>query len=142
MVSGDGSPVRTLSPTGTPLGILPNPTYDQQCTTLTDPACLMIYTDGLTEALDPTGDMFGRDRLDDWLRANVRFPCAAEELCESLSAELDRFRSGTPLRDDQTYLILADKSTPAVMPPQDFRSSTESDSGKSSPASPTNTASS
>ncbi len=117
LVSGDPLSVRSLSPTGAPLGILPDVNYDQQCTTLDDPACLMIYTDGLTEALDPSGEMFGAERLSNWLRRNVCFPCAANQLCGLLAAELNRFRAGTPLRDDQTFLILADGNTPAAQRP-------------------------
>ncbi|MDF3056455.1 MAG: uncharacterized protein K0R17_670 [Rariglobus sp.] len=133
LVSGDGNPVRTLGPTGTPLGIQPDPIYDQECATLPDPACLMIYTDGLTEAFNPAGEMFGRNRLGEWLRERVRFPCAAEQLCEGLASELDRFREGTPLRDDQTFLILADKCPTSVAHPQHpslagWHSSTESPS--------------
>lgn len=109
LVSGDGQPARSLGPTGTPLGIMPDPIYDQECTTLSEPSCLMIYTDGLTEAFDRNGEMFGRKRLGEWLRNCVRFPCDAEILCERLASEIDQFRAGTPLRDDQTFLILADK---------------------------------
>lgn len=137
LVSGDARRVRSLGPTGTPLGILPDPNYDQECTTLDDPACLMIYTDGLTEALNPTGEIFGEERLGEWLRDSARFPCTAEQLCDSLAAELNLFRAGTPLRDDQTFLIIADKtarSTPRTVnspPPARRRSAA------SSPAPPT-----
>ncbi len=113
MVSGEDNTVRAIGPTGTPLGIMPDPLYDQECTTLTEPSCLMIYTDGLTEAFDRDGEMFGRKRLGEWLRNGVNFPCDAEQLCERLVTELDQFRAGTPLRDDQTFLILADK-TPSL----------------------------
>lgn len=114
MVSGEDNTVRAIGPTGTPLGIMPDPLYDQECTTLTEPSCLMIYTDGLTEAFDRNGEMFGRKRLGEWLRNGVNFPCDAEQLCERLVTELDQFRAGTPLRDDQTFLILADKSPSAI----------------------------
>jgi len=118
LASGEPRSVRTLSPTGAPLGILPDVNYDQQCTTLDDPACLMIYTDGLTEALDPSGEMFGGERLSEWLRCNVRFPCAADQLCGLLVEELNRFRAGTSLRDDQTFLILADGNTSSAPCPE------------------------
>ncbi len=141
LASGGGRPVRSLGPTGTPLGIMPDPVYDQQCTTLDDPACLMIYTDGLTEALNSTGEMFGRERLTGWLRDNVRFPCTAEELCEHLAAELDQFRSGTPLRDDQTFLILTDKTVPADLRAADTAAPARRHPVEPSPSEPTETVS-
>ncbi len=114
LIPGDGRPVSNLGPTGTPLGILPNPIYEEESAPLMEPGCLMIYTDGLTEAFNPHGEMFGRERLGEWLRASVRFPCDAEQLCERLAAELSLFRADTPLRDDQTFLILADQTSAAV----------------------------
>lgn len=103
-----GDSVRTLSVTGTPLGILPNTTYRQQTATLGQPGGLLLYTDGLTECVNATGEMFGNERLADWVRARVPLPATAEAMRDELAAELTRFRGATPLRDDQAFLILAE----------------------------------
>jgi serine phosphatase RsbU (regulator of sigma subunit)/anti-sigma regulatory factor (Ser/Thr protein kinase) len=106
--------VRTLRATGTPLGILPNTKYRQQSTTFGEPGGVVLYTDGVTESVNPAGDMYTHDRLAEWLRQSSAVPRTAEQLREELAAELSRFRGGAPLRDDQAFLILAeDTSQPA-----------------------------
>ncbi len=103
-----GDSVKAIGVTGTPLGILPNATYRETTATLTQPGGLLLYTDGLTEALNPAGEMFGQSRLADWLRARVPLPATAEQLRDELAAELSRFRGSAPLSDDQAFLILAE----------------------------------
>lgn len=115
MLSGDI--VKALGVTGTPLGILPNATYRQQTATLAQPGGLLLYTDGLTEALNPAGEMFGQDRLADWIRARVPQPATAETMRDELAAELRRFRGPAALSDDQAFLILAEEPA-ALAPPQ------------------------
>ncbi len=105
----DGAGVKTLGVTGTPLGILPNATYREETATLTHPGGLLLYTDGLTEALNPDGEMFGQDRLSAWLQARVPLPATAEQMRDELAAELSRFRGPAALRDDQAFLILAEE---------------------------------
>jgi serine phosphatase RsbU (regulator of sigma subunit)/anti-sigma regulatory factor (Ser/Thr protein kinase) len=104
-----GETVKALGVTGTPLGILPHATYRQQTATLAQPGGLLLYTDGLTEALNPAGEMFGQERLADWLRARVPLPATAEGMRDELAAELSRFRGPAALRDDQAFLILAEE---------------------------------
>ncbi len=100
--------VRTLSITGTPLGILPHATYRQETATLGEPGGLLLYTDGLTESQTPSGEMFGHERLVHWLQARVTQPLTAEAVRDELTAELNRFRGSAPLRDDQALLIMAE----------------------------------
>jgi serine phosphatase RsbU (regulator of sigma subunit)/anti-sigma regulatory factor (Ser/Thr protein kinase) len=109
MLSGES--VRSLGLTGTPLGILPNATYVQQTASFAQPGGLLIYTDGLTEAVNPAGEMFGADRLGEWFRARLPLAATAEALRDELAAELCRFRGATSLRDDQAFLILAEDRT-------------------------------
>ena len=106
LLSGDT--VRTIGVTGTPLGILPKATYRQQTATFAQPGGLLIYTDGLTEAVNPAGEMFGQERLANWLRDRLPLPGTAEALRDELAAELIRFRGATALRDDQAFLLLAE----------------------------------
>jgi len=110
-------PARDFGPTGTPLGILRDAVYDEESATLDEPARLLIYTDGLTETINPGGEMFGRRRLIDWLSNNSPTE-TAEQSCERLASELSRFRADTPLRDDQAFLIFSDKpvtTTPSTL---------------------------
>lgn len=115
--------VRTLRATGTPLGILPHATFRQQTATLESPGGLLLYTDGVTEALNPAGEMFGQERLTDWLRTRAPMSLSAEALRDELAAELSRYRGAATLRDDQAFLLLtenpraaATQDSPALSP--------------------------
>ncbi|MEO5959184.1 MAG: SpoIIE family protein phosphatase [Opitutaceae bacterium] len=115
IIIGAGENVRTLRATGTPLGILPDVRYRQQTALLPAPARVLLYTDGLTEALDPAGAMFGHDRLADWLKKTAATPRTAETLRDLLASELVHFRQGAALRDDQAFLILAEEPLTTVL---------------------------
>jgi serine phosphatase RsbU (regulator of sigma subunit)/anti-sigma regulatory factor (Ser/Thr protein kinase) len=126
-----GDTVKPLGVTGTPLGILPNATYRQQTATLAQPGGLLLYTDGLTEALNPAGEMFGQERLADWLRARAPLPATAEALRDELASELRQFRGATALCDDQAFLILAEDPASILqakeIPDLSFRSEAEAE---------------
>jgi serine phosphatase RsbU (regulator of sigma subunit)/anti-sigma regulatory factor (Ser/Thr protein kinase) len=109
-----GETVRPLRVTGTPLGILPNASYRQQTATLASPGGLLLYTDGVTETLNPAGEMFGQERLTSWLRSRAHLTASAEALRDELAAELTRFREAAPLRDDQAFLLLAEQTSTAA----------------------------
>jgi len=112
LLSTGSDPVRTLHTTGTPLGILPDMVCRQQTAPLARPGGLLLYTDGLTEALNSAGERFGQKRLMEWLRRHCRLPGRTDQLRDQLAAELTGFRAGAPLRDDQAFLLLTETSAP------------------------------
>jgi hypothetical protein len=75
-----------------------------------------MYTDGLTEARNSHGELFGQERLCTWLRQSVNKHKTAAELSENFLAEIKSFQSQAGLSDDQTFLILADESKARVRP--------------------------
>jgi phosphoserine phosphatase RsbU/P len=84
-----------------PLGIEANECYHDRTDRLESGDCLIIYTDGITEAKNPQGELFGEHRLD--TAACCR--ASAQVTVDSILAELDRFRAGRPLADDRTLLV-------------------------------------
>lgn len=107
--------VRALAVQGIPLGILPDTVYHSETAVMGEPALLFLHTDGLTEACNPSGEMFGQQRLMAWLRDNNLPGRSATELRGRLLAELDHFRGGNAMADDQTFLLLVEDS---VAPPK------------------------
>ena len=107
-VAADG-PVRALSPEGMPLGILPDTAFSDETAELAAHSRLLLYTDGLTEARNAKGELFGQHRLSDWLKQTAARPLTAEQLKIELAAELARFNANRAFTDDQTFLILADE---------------------------------
>jgi len=65
---------------------------------------LVFYTDGLTEATNPNGEMYGDDRL---LRdiQSVKY-LAPDELISQLQRTIDSFTAGTPVGDDMTMVVV------------------------------------
>jgi len=110
--------LKAISPDGLPLGILPNVTYAQEVLPLDECGCALLYTDGLTEARNSHGELFGQERLCAWLRQCAAKHKTATELSESFLNELKMFQSQAGLADDQTFLILADESNVRSMPPK------------------------
>jgi serine phosphatase RsbU (regulator of sigma subunit) len=65
---------------------------------------ILLYTDGLTEAFSPSGDMFGEVRLLDvigTLKVNT-----AQEVISSIEECLNDFLETEPLADDLTMMAI------------------------------------
>jgi sigma-B regulation protein RsbU (phosphoserine phosphatase) len=93
-----------LTATGLPLGIpTPQEAYEQKTLQLTQGDTLVIYTDGLVEAVNAQGVEFGEDRLLAALRFPVRETSAL--MLERLFAEVARFVGETHQQDDITGLV-------------------------------------
>ena len=61
-------------------------------------------SDGLFEAVDPAGNMFGKERIMEVLRACRT--AAAEEILAALRREIDAFTGSAPPNDDCTAIII------------------------------------
>jgi sigma-B regulation protein RsbU (phosphoserine phosphatase) len=65
---------------------------------------LFIYTDGLTDAVNLTGELFGKERLEATLDgASARSP---EEIVDHVWSEIGTYSAGAPAADDMTCLVL------------------------------------
>jgi serine phosphatase RsbU (regulator of sigma subunit) len=89
---------------GMPLGLIPGMSYEEKETTLHAGEAALLYSDGLVEAHDPQGEMFGFPRL----RALVAEHAAEERSLETfLLEELYSFvGEGWEQEDDITLLTL------------------------------------
>jgi sigma-B regulation protein RsbU (phosphoserine phosphatase) len=88
--------------TGLPLGISPVEKYREQTYRLVPGDQLVLYTDGITEANNEQGEMFGLARLD-----KVLENCAvgASDLLQSVLNALREFTGDEPAHDDRTLLV-------------------------------------
>ena len=94
---------RQLNVGGTVLGTFENITYDEQFVDLSPGDLFVLYTDGLVEAENKAGQMFGRKRLERCVRANAHLPAA--ELCAVIYAQMLRFSRESRLDDDTTIVV-------------------------------------
>jgi serine phosphatase RsbU (regulator of sigma subunit)/anti-sigma regulatory factor (Ser/Thr protein kinase) len=102
-----GEQVKEYSPEGMPLGILHDTPFAEETIELPPNSRLLLYTDGLPEALNSAGERFGQDRLVNWFQNAVRAGHSAEQLNRGLTDVLAQFQANMLLNDDQTYLIMA-----------------------------------
>ena len=92
-----------LRATGMPLGLLPGMDYPEQEAVLAPGACVLLYSDGLVEAHDEAGAMFGFPRL----RGLMARERPGAELIDHLLGELHGFTGrGWEQEDDITLVVL------------------------------------
>jgi serine phosphatase RsbU (regulator of sigma subunit)/CHASE1-domain containing sensor protein/anti-sigma regulatory factor (Ser/Thr protein kinase) len=97
---------------GMPLGLMPGMPYDEKEAVLAAGDDLLLYSDGLVEAHDPEGDMFGFARL----RKLIMDQSAGsgEELVDFLLAELTRFTGTDSEQEDDITLVTVERSKAGV----------------------------
>lgn len=87
---------------GLPLGIFDGLTYESTTVKLEPGDQIVFYTDGITEATDAKGRMFGLSRLDESLD---RCQETAGALIQALLDDLAQFTDDQPAADDRTLLV-------------------------------------
>jgi sigma-B regulation protein RsbU (phosphoserine phosphatase) len=92
------------NPSGPPLGIFEAPTFTRRCARLDHGDTVLFYTDGLTEALDGGGGMFGIERVNETLVANRAEP--VEVLRDRLLSAMHGYTGAMPPADDVTLIVL------------------------------------
>jgi len=99
----EGTDPQAKKVSGLPVGLIPGSDYRQSVVTLKPSDFLVLYTDGITDAENGTGQDLGREQLLEWARqAPVDSPRA---LGEDLLQRLELFRGGLR-NDDETLLVL------------------------------------
>jgi sigma-B regulation protein RsbU (phosphoserine phosphatase) len=101
VITGDGGQ-RRLGELGPLLGVFPTVTYVDRSTRLAEGDTLVVYTDGVNEARRD-GELYGQDRVLDWLRAHRGTPTAVSS---GLLDEVVSFQHGNTA-DDIVVIALA-----------------------------------
>lgn len=101
--SSDGSVARLDAVGGIPLGVLDNTAFENATITLQPGQTLVMYTDGITEAMSPRGEMFGVEGIERALEQ-----CSGEPACvvNSLTTALREHEDGVRPADDQTIVAV------------------------------------
>lgn len=64
---------------------------------------ILIGTDGIWEASDPAGEMFGKNRVQGLIRQNASG--SAHDIMQAIFDDLNRFRAGKKFEDDVTLVV-------------------------------------
>jgi sigma-B regulation protein RsbU (phosphoserine phosphatase) len=93
-----------LNKGGMALGVLAGTRPEEHAISLEPGDCLVLYTDGITEAFSPEGDIYGEGHL----RAAILAAgdSSAQGVLNAIDSSVDGFTSGEPLSDDRTLVIV------------------------------------
>lgn len=89
---------------GLPLGILDDRHYRESRREIRTRQIIVLSTDGIWEARNPAGEMFGRDRIYDVIRRNAT--ASANKILEAAFETLGRFRKERTAEDDMTLVVI------------------------------------
>jgi sigma-B regulation protein RsbU (phosphoserine phosphatase) len=107
----DGEPVEIK---GLPLGVSPRTAYREVKVGLAPGASLVIYSDGLEDVENESGEQFGPARVLEFFSQQSR--AAPEEARERLGLALAAFAGRAEAADDQTVIVLQRSLTAALAP--------------------------
>ena len=104
VVHPDGSSEELALTGGVALGVMPGLDYREAQTTLNPGDSLILYTDGVSEAMNAHGEEFGVERLQQLFAGQP--PTSARTAIESIMQAVSDFAGDTPQSDDVTCLVL------------------------------------
>jgi sigma-B regulation protein RsbU (phosphoserine phosphatase) len=96
--------MRQLRPAGMPLGVADSLSLARETVALAPGDLLVLYTDGVIDALNEAEEDFGQDRLEALLFG--RRHLAAQEVVDALLAAIHAHTGQAPLFDDVTVVVL------------------------------------
>lgn len=97
-----GTPRQLEGPRGFLVGMFGEADFDTTETMLTRGDTILVHTDGITDAANPAGEMFGKDRLKALLQQTV--DSAVDGVAERVVQAVVAFASDAPQADDITLL--------------------------------------
>jgi len=122
-----------------PVGLVPEAEYTAVCLKLEPGDTLVLFSDGVTEAMDPNDELYGVPRLKQVLTGLAE--CPLEEIQKCVLESVENFARGAHQADDLTLLVVryraaaASATTDTVAPSAASSSSSSSASAASASAS-------
>jgi sigma-B regulation protein RsbU (phosphoserine phosphatase) len=98
--------IATIRAEGFPLGLFPNATYEEHTIAARPGDLVVFFSDGIVDAQNDKGEMFGTDRLIQVLRDNPSSRTSARATVDAILGAVEAFQSGTAHFDDETLIVL------------------------------------
>jgi sigma-B regulation protein RsbU (phosphoserine phosphatase) len=99
-----GEEIETIRAEGFPLGMFPNATWEEFSIATQPGDSVVFFSDGIVDAQNATGEMFGNDRLIETVRKHHHK--SASRLAESILTDVGRFQGKRDRFDDETVVVL------------------------------------
>ena len=96
--------VRFIDRGSVPLGMFRDTRYHEYYLTTEPGEVLVLYTDGVTEAQNPAGEEFGRDRLAEAVQTHRQL--SARDMISEMHKELIDWTDGLGATDDVTFFVI------------------------------------
>jgi sigma-B regulation protein RsbU (phosphoserine phosphatase) len=103
LLSSQGE-LKRLGDGGFPVGMMPSMTYDQNRVTLPAGDKLVLYSDGIPECLNQSGQRYTEENLFAALRRHQR--SSAAELVQAIRDDIVHWRGESELSDDVSLLVM------------------------------------
>lgn len=110
---GNDARVRELRATGMPLGLMSGMTYEEGTYTMRRGEVMVLTSDGITEAHNPDGEMYGFSRLMD----RVGTQTVNKDLMSTLIADLESFQGSDSEQEDDITLVVVRRTVDDPAPP-------------------------
>ena len=104
IVPGDGGPIDAIEGGGVLLGAFRSLGAPELDVRLRPGDSLVLYTDGVTDAIGPSGERFGEPRLLTTIEAARRG--SAHDIVAALRDAVAEFRGSVPPADDVTIVVI------------------------------------
>jgi sigma-B regulation protein RsbU (phosphoserine phosphatase) len=110
LISAEGEVTRLLDG-DMPVGMFPDATFQERRVKVPAGSSIVVYTDGLSEALNSEGEEFGEERI---MRCLISLPrlLDAEGICKHLAGKVAEWTGGADRFDDTTILALSVDAQP------------------------------
>ena len=92
-----------LKPTGAAIGLVETAGFGEETIDLQEGDLLVLYTDGVTEAMNMRNQQFGRERLETLIAQVENMP--VKKVIQKIRLGLEEFSEGKPLADDTTIMV-------------------------------------
>jgi phosphoserine phosphatase RsbU/P len=92
-----------------PVGLVPEAEYTAACLKLEPGDTLVLFSDGVTEAMDPNDELYGVPRLKQVLTGLAE--CPLEEIQKCVLESVENFARGAHQADDLTLLVVRYRAT-------------------------------
>jgi sigma-B regulation protein RsbU (phosphoserine phosphatase) len=102
--SGSAATLRRLECGGPIVGLFETATFEEETVILTDGDWLIVFSDGVSEAMSASGDEYGENRIVSCVEKHKSME--PRQLLESLFADVRDFTRGAPQSDDITAMVL------------------------------------
>jgi sigma-B regulation protein RsbU (phosphoserine phosphatase) len=127
LIRRGGNPEEAFTEGCFPVGLVPEAEYCTACVKLEPGDTLVLFSDGVTEAMDPRENFFGMPRLRELLTGHNE--TSLDELQKLVLEAVENFARGASQADDLTLLLVRYRAAAAGVEPEAPRTITSASAG-------------